>query len=144
MSKTYFPKPNEIKKVWYLADAKDQTLGRFAAKIASILRGKHKAIYTPHVDTGDGVIVINASKIKVTGRKLKQKVYSRYSGYPGGRKEVVLEDMLERRPETVIRLAVERMLPKGDLAHQMILKLKIYADAEHKNASLKPVPLKLQ
>ncbi len=144
MSKTYFPKSTEIKRVWYVADAKDQTLGRFATKVASVLRGKHKAIYTPHVDTGDGVIVINASKIKVTGRKLKQKTYSRYSGYPGGLKQVSLENMLEKRPETVIRLAVERMLPKGDLAHQMMLKLKIYADEKHKNASLKPVPLKLQ
>ena len=144
MSKTYFPKPGEIKRTWYLVDAKDQILGRLATKVASILRGKHKAIFTPHVDTGDGVIVINAAQIKVTGRKLKQKLYSRYSGYPSGLKQVALEDMLEKRPETVMKLAVERMLPKGDLAHQMILKLKIYKDDKHLNASLKPVPLKFK
>ena len=143
MSKTYFPKPSEIKRTWYLVDAKDQILGRCASKIAAVLRGKHKAIYTPHVDTGDGVIVINASKIKVTGRKLKQKLYSRYSGYPDGLKQIALEDMLQKRPETVMKLAVERMLAKGDLSHQMILRLKVYKDDKHLNASLKPVPLKI-
>ncbi|MFA6384577.1 MAG: 50S ribosomal protein L13 [Candidatus Omnitrophota bacterium] len=144
MLKTYFPKPNEIKRTWYLVDAKDQILGRLATQIAAVLRGKHKAIYTPHVDTGDGVIVINASKIKVTGKKLNQKIYSRYSGYPGGLKQVALEDMLEKRPETVMRLAVDRMLPKGDQAHQQILRLKIYKDDKHQNLSLKPVPFKLK
>lgn len=143
MPKTYFPKPSEIKRTWYLVDAKDQILGRCASKIASVLRGKHKAIYTPHVDTGDGVIVVNAAQIKVTGRKLKQKVYSRYSGYPGGLKQVPLEQMLEKRPETVMKLAVERMLGKGDLAHQMKMRLKVYKDDKHSNASLKPVPLKI-
>jgi large subunit ribosomal protein L13 len=144
MLKTYFPKPNEIKRTWYLVDAKDQILGRLASKIAAVLRGKHKAIYTPHVDTGDGVIVINASMIKVTGKKLKQKLYGRYSGYPSGLKQVALEDMLEKRPETVMRLAVDRMLPKGDQAHQQILRLKIYKDDKHTNNSLKPVPLKFK
>jgi large subunit ribosomal protein L13 len=144
MLKTYFPKPNEIKRTWYLVDAKDQILGRLAAKVAAVLRGKHKAIYTPHVDTGDGVIVINASMIKVTGKKLKQKLYGRYSGYPSGLKQVALEDMLEKRPETVMRLAVDRMLPKGDQAHQQILRLKIYKDDKHTNNSLKPVPLKFK
>ncbi|HOU36452.1 MAG TPA: 50S ribosomal protein L13 [Candidatus Omnitrophota bacterium] len=143
MPKTYFPKPSEIKRTWYLVDAKDQILGRCASKIASVLRGKHKAIYTPHVDTGDGVIVINAAQIKVTGRKLKQKLYSRYSGYPGGLKQVPLEQMLEKRPETVMKLAVERMLAKGDLSHQMKMRLKVYKDDKHSNASLKPVPLKI-
>jgi large subunit ribosomal protein L13 len=144
MSKTYFPQPSEIKRTWFLVDAKDQILGRLAAKIAAVLRGKHKAIYTPHVDTGDGVIVINASQIKVTGRKLKQKLYSRYSGYPSGLKQVALEDMLEKRPETVMKLAVERMLPKGDMGSHVISRLKIYKDDKHLNTSLKPVPLKFK
>ncbi|MCU0650707.1 MAG: 50S ribosomal protein L13 [Candidatus Omnitrophica bacterium] len=143
MSKTYFPKSNEIKRTWYLVDAKDQILGRVASKIAGVLRGKHKAIYTPHVDTGDCVIVINAGQIKVTGRKLKQKLYSRYSGYPGGLKQIALEDMLEKRPETVMRLAVERMLPKGDLSHQMKSKLRVYKDDKHAEPGLKTVPLKI-
>jgi large subunit ribosomal protein L13 len=144
MSNTYFPKPKDIKRTWYLVDAKDQILGRVATQIATVLRGKHKAIYSPSVDTGDGVIVINAAQIKVTGKKLRQKTYNRYSGYPSGLKQIALEDMLGKRPETVMRLAVDRMLPKGDQAHQMILRLKIYKDDKHKNASLKPVPLKLK
>lgn len=142
MQKTYFPKPNEIKRKWYLVDAKDQVLGRLASRIAIILRGKHKAIFSPSVDTGDGVIVINASKIKVTGKKMTDKVYRRYSGYPGGQKEVTLETMLEKRPETVMKLAVRRMLPKGDLAEKMFLKLKVYANDKHNNTSLKPEPIK--
>jgi len=124
-------------------DARDKILGRLAAKIAVILRGKHKAIFTPHLDTGDGVIVINASKIKVTGRKLKQKVYRRYSGYPGGLREVSLETLLAKKPETVIQLAVRRMLPGGILGRNMLKKLKVYADDKHLQQSQAPVPLEI-
>ena len=143
MIKTYVPKKEDIKKQWYLVDAKDKVLGRLASRVAVILRGKHKAIFTPHLDTGDGVIVINAAKIRVTGRKLKQKVYQRYSGYPGGQKEVVLETMLARKPATVIRLAVQRMLPSGPLGRDLIKKLKIYADDKHAHQAQSPVVLEV-
>jgi len=143
MIKTYIPKKEDIKKQWYLVDAKDKVLGRLASRVAVILRGKHKAIFTPHLDTGDGVIVINAAKIRVTGRKLKQKVYQRYSGYPGGQREVVLETMLARRPATVIRLAVQRMLPSGPLGRDLIKKLKIYADDKHAHQAQSPVVLEV-
>ena len=123
MNRTYVAKKEDIKRQWYLADVKDKVLGRAASKVAVILRGKHKPIFTPYIDTGDGVIVINASKIKVTGRKLKQKVYRRYSGYPDGLKEVTLERMLANRPATVFRLAVQRMLPGGPLGRDMLKKL---------------------
>ena len=126
-----------------MVDAQGKILGRMAAKIASILRGKHKPMFTPHIDTGDCVAVINASKIKVTGRKLKQKVYRRYSGYPGGLREVVLEDLLAKKPETVVILAVQRMLPGGPLGRDMIKKLKVYSGAEHKLTGLKPVILEV-
>ncbi|MCX5715141.1 MAG: 50S ribosomal protein L13 [Candidatus Omnitrophica bacterium] len=131
MNKTYLPKKEEIKRSWYLIDAKDKILGRLATKAATILRGKHKVIFTPHMDTGDGVIIINAAKVRFTGRKLKQKVYRRYSGYPGGLREVTLEDMLRRKPTTVVRLAVQRMLPRGSLGDDVIKKLKIYAGDVH-------------
>ena len=131
MNKTYVVKKEDIKRQWYLVDAKDKILGRLASKVAVILRGKHKPIFTPYLDTGDGVIVINASRIKVTGRKMKQKVYRRYSGYPGGLREVTLETMLSKKPATVIRLAVRRMLPGGHLGTKMLKKLKIYADDKH-------------
>jgi large subunit ribosomal protein L13 len=143
MKKTYSAKKEEVKRQWFLVDAQGKILGRMAAKIASILRGKHKPMFTPHIDTGDCVAVINASKIKVTGRKLKQKVYRRYSGYPGGLREVVLEDMLAKKPETVIILAVQRMLPGGPLGRDMIKKLKVYSGAEHKLTGLKPVILEV-
>ena len=136
MKKTYETKKSEIKRAWYLVDAKDKILGRVAAKVASILRGKHKVIFTPHLDTGDGVVVINAAKIKVTGRKMAQKVYRRYSGYPGGLKEVVLADMLRLHPETVMHLAISRMLPTGPLGRDLVKKLKVYADDKHPHASL--------
>ncbi|MDD5120797.1 MAG: 50S ribosomal protein L13 [Candidatus Omnitrophica bacterium] len=141
MNKTYIVKSGEIKRKWYIADAKGQILGRLAARIAAILRGKHKPIFTPHLDTGDGVIVINASQIKVTGRKLKQKTYRRYSGYPGGQREVKLEVMLERKPATVIHLAVQRMLPSGPLGRDLIKKLKVYAGDKHTLTGLKPIVL---
>jgi large subunit ribosomal protein L13 len=124
-------------------DANDKILGRLAAKVASVLRGKHKPIFTPHVDTGDGVIVINAAKIKVTGRKLKQKVYRRFSGYPGGLREVTLETMLKNKPTTVTRLAIERMLPSGRLGSRLIKKLKIYADEKHPYGSKQTTPLEV-
>jgi len=139
MNKTYVAKKEDIKRQWYLIDAQGKILGRLASRIATILRGKHKAIFTPHIDTGDGVIVINAAKIKVTGRKLKQKVYRRYSGYPGGLKEVTLEVMLKNKPTTVIRLAVRRMLPGGPLGRDILKKLKVYADDKHPHKPQNPV-----
>ena len=143
MNRTYTAKKEDIKRQWYLVDAKDKILGRLATRIAVILRGKHKPIFTPHIDTGDGVIVINAAKIRVTGRKLKQKVYRRYSGYPGGLREVTLETMLAKKPATVVRLAIERMLPGGPLGRQLIKKLKVYADDKHKQQAQNPVVLEV-
>lgn len=143
MIKTHIPKKEEIKKSWYLVDAKDKTLGRLAAKIAVILRGKHKAIYTPHLDTGDGVIVINAAKVKVTGKKLKQKVYRRFSGYPGGLREIPLGEMLNKKPTTVVMLAVRRMLPQGPLGRDIFKKLRVYADDKHPHKSQNPIPLEV-
>lgn len=138
MIKTYTVKKEDIKKKWYIVDAKDRILGRLASKVASVLRGKHKPIFTPYLDTGDGVIVINASRIRVTGRKLKQKVYRRYSGYPGGLREITLGNLLAKKPETVIKLAVKRMLPGGPLGTDMLKKLKIYADDKHPHKSQNP------
>ena len=144
MKKTYTARPEDIKMKWYIADAKGQILGRLAARIAAILRGKHKPIFTPHIDTGDGVIVINASQIKVTGRKLKQKVYRRYSGYPGGLREVKLEVLLAKKPATVIHLAVQRMLPGGPLGRDLIKKLRVFADDKHDLTGVKPVVLEVK
>ncbi len=144
MKKTYSAKPEDIKRKWYIVDAKGQILGRLAAQVATILRGKHKPIYTPHLDTGDGVIVINAAQIKVTGRKLKQKIYRRYSGYPGGLREVTLEVLLARKPATVIHLAVQRMLPIGPLGRDLIKKLRVYADAQHGLTGIKPLVLEVK
>jgi len=141
MKKTYVAKPEDIKMKWYIADAKGQTLGRLASRIATILRGKHKPIFTPHLDTGDGVIVINAAQIKVTGRKLKQKVYRRYSGYPGGQREIKLEDLLAKKPTTVMHLAVSRMLPGGPLGRDLIKKLRVFADDKHDLTGVKPIVL---
>ncbi len=138
MNKTYVAKKNDIKRVWYLVDAKDKILGRLSAKVASILRGKHKAIFTPHLDTGDAVIIINAAKLRLTGRKSKQKVYRRYSGYPGGLREVTFETMFKNKPTMVVELAVRRMLPKGPLGADMLKKLKIYADDKHNNKAQNP------
>jgi len=143
MRKTYTPKKSEITRSWYIVDASDKILGRLAAKVASVLRGKHKAIFTPHLDTGDGVIVINASKIRVSGRKPAQKVYRRFSGYPGGLREVTLQTMLAKKPATVIKLAVQRMLPQGPLARDIIKKLKVYVDEKHPHAGQKPIPLEV-
>jgi large subunit ribosomal protein L13 len=143
MKKTYIATKEDIKRQWYIVDVKDKVLGRVAAKIAAILIGKHKPIFTPHIDTGDGVIVINASKIKITGRKLKQKVYRRYSGYPGGLREVTLETMLARKPETVMKLAVRRMLPQNKLGTVIFRKLKVYAQEKHTHQAQKPVALEI-
>lgn len=143
MDKTYIIKKKDVKRQWYIVDATDKILGRLASKVAAILRGKHKPVYTPYLDMGDGVIVINAAKIRVTGRKLKQKVYRRYSGYQGGLREVLLGDMLKKNPETVIRLAVKRMLPQGPLARDIIKKLKVYADDKHAHKSQNPVALEV-
>jgi len=143
MKKTYTARPEDIKRKWYIVDAKGKILGRLAVKVATILRGKHKPIFTPHLDTGDGVIVINAGQIRVTGRKLKQKTYSRYSGYPGGQREIVLEKLLAKSPTTVIHLAVERMLPIGPLGRDLIKKLRVYADDKHKLTGIKPIVLEV-
>ena len=143
MNKTYIAKKEDIKRQWFLVDAKDKILGRLATRVAAILRGKHKPIFTPHVDTGDGVIIINAAKIKVTGRKDKQKVYRRYSGYPGGLREVSYENMLKDKPTMVLRLAIERMLPKGRLGDDLIKKLKIYADDKHVHKAQNPLNLEI-
>jgi large subunit ribosomal protein L13 len=144
MSNTYTAKLEDIKRQWYLVDAKDKVLGRVATRVAAVLRGKHKPIFTPHVDTGDGVIVINVAKIKVTGRKMTQKVYRRYSGYPGGLREVTLENMLSKKPTTVMRLAVERMLPQGPLGRDLIKKLKVYADDKHPHTAQTPKVLEVK
>ena len=127
---SYVQKPHEVERKWYLVDATDKTLGRLSSKIASMLRGKHKPIFTPHVDCGDYVVVINAEKVKVTGKKLEDKEYKRHSGYPGGLKTVTLEKMLEEKPEDVMIHAVKGMLPKGKLGRQMLKKLRVYKGAE--------------
>jgi large subunit ribosomal protein L13 len=142
--KTYNAKPGEITREWYLVDAEGQTLGRLATRIADTLRGKRKPQYTPHVDTGDFVVVVNAEKISVTGNKLDQKRYYRHSGYPGGLRSRTLRDQLERRPTEVLRRAVKGMLPKNRLASRQLTKLKIYAGPEHPHAAQNPRPLDLE
>ncbi len=135
---TYMANPDKIERKWYVVDAEGQTLGRLASGIASVLRGKNKPQFTPHVDTGDYVIVINADKIKVTGKKLNQKIYYHHSDYVGGMKETTLKEMLAKKPERVIELAVKGMLPKGPLGRSMYTKLFVYAGPEHKHAAQKP------
>ena len=139
--KTYSAKPGEITREWYLVDAEGKTLGRLATQIADTLRGKRKPQYTPHVDTGDFVVVVNAEKIVVTGNKLDQKRYYRHSGYPGGLRSRTLREQLDRRPTEVLRVAVKGMLPKNRLARQQITKLKIYAGPEHPHEAQNPKPL---
>jgi len=139
--KTYSAKPGEITREWYLVDAEGKTLGRLATQIADTLRGKRKPQFTPHVDTGDFVIVVNAEKIQVTGNKLDQKRYYRHSGYPGGLRSRTLREQLDRRPTEVLRVAVKGMLPKNRLARQQITKLKIYAGPEHPHEAQNPKPL---
>ena len=136
--KTYMANPDKIERKWYVVDAEGQTLGRLAAEVAEVLRGKNKPEFTPHIDTGDNVIVINAEKIKVTGKKLDQKVYYHHSDYVGGMKETTLREMMAKKPEQVIELAVKGMLPKGPLGRTMIKKLHVYAGAEHAHQAQKP------
>src|SRR5687768_7094480 len=143
LMKTYVATPLDRERNWLLVDAEGQTLGRLATQIADALRGKRKPTYTPHVDTGDFVVVINAEKISVTGQKREEKMYYRHSGYPGGLKKRSLNDMLERRPEEVIRLAVRGMLPKNRLARKQLTKLKIYAGPEHPHEAQKPQKLEI-
>ena len=130
--------PATIDRKWYVVDATDMTLGRLASEVAKVLRGKNKPIFTPHIDTGDYVIVVNAAKVKVTGKKLDQKVYYHHSDYVGGMKEATLREMLDKKPEKVVELAVKGMLPKGTLGRQMYTKLHVYAGPEHEQAAQKP------
>ncbi|HEX6679726.1 MAG TPA: 50S ribosomal protein L13 [Gaiellaceae bacterium] len=141
--KTWNAKPGEIERRWYLVDAEGQTLGRLATQIADTLRGKRKPQYTPHVDTGDFVVVVNAEKIAVTGNKLDDKLYHRHSGYPGGLRSRPLRDELERRPTEVIRKAVKGMLPRNRLARQQLTKLKVYAGPEHPHEAQAPQALEV-
>ncbi len=138
---TYMPNPTLVERKWYVVDAEGQTLGRLASEIAKVLRGKNKAIFTPHADTGDFVIVVNAEKIKVTGKKLDQKMYYHHSEYVGGMKETTLKEMLEKHPERVIEFAVKGMLPKGPLGREMYKKLFVYAGPDHKHEAQKPEAL---
>ncbi len=142
--KSYMASPATIERKWYVVDAADHTLGRLSSEIASILRGKNKPTYTPSMDTGDYVIVINAEKIKVTGKKLDQKIYYRHSDYVGGMKETTLKELLAKKPEDVIKFAVKGMLPKGPLGRQMLTKLHVYAGPEHDHAAQKPEVLEIK
>jgi len=136
--KTYMANPENIERKWYVVDAEGQTLGRLSSEIAKVLRGKNKPEYTPHVDTGDYVIVVNADKVKVTGKKLEQKIYYNHSDYVGGMRETKLADMLAKKPERVVELAVKGMLPKGPLGRSMYSKLHVYAGPEHKQQAQQP------
>ena len=141
--KTYTPKIAEIQRRWWIVDAEGKALGRLATEVARVLRGKHKPMYTPHLDTGDNVVVINASKVMLTGNKADQKTYFRHSGYMGGDKHIPFKRMLETHPDRVIRLAVKGMLPKNNLGRQMLSKLRIYPGAEHAHAGQRPEPLEI-
>ena len=136
--KTFIPNPQTIERKWYVVDATDMTLGRLASEVAKVLRGKNKPIFTPHADTGDYVVVVNAEKVKVTGKKLDQKMYYHHSDYVGGMKEKTLREMMDKKPERVVELAVKGMLPKGPLGRQMYKKLHVYAEGEHQQAAQKP------
>lgn len=141
--KTFTATPSDIKQEWYLVDATGKTLGRLATGIASRLRGKHKPEYTPHVDTGDYIVVINAKDIHVTGKKATDKLYRHYSGYPSGLKTISFDKLLKKKPESIIEKAVKGMLPKGPLGREMFRKLRVYPGAEHKHASQQPKPLEI-
>lgn len=136
--KSYIAKPSDVERSWYVIDAEGKTLGKLAVEAATILRGKKKPIYTPHIDCGDYVIVVNAEKVAVSGKKEEQKIYKSHSGYPGGLKEVPLKDLRARKPEEIIRHAVKGMMPKGKLGRQMFKKLKVYAGPDHPHAAQKP------
>jgi large subunit ribosomal protein L13 len=144
--KTYIAKEQEVldSRKWYIVDAENQILGRMASQIASVLKGKHKAIYSPHQDAGDFVVVVNAEKIKVTGNKLRDKMYYRHSGYPGGQKAASLQQMLQKHPERVVELAVKRMLPKNSLGRKMFMKLKVYTGPDHPHKAQLPEQLELK
>ena len=142
--KSFMASPATIDRKWYVVDAEGQTLGRLSSEIAKVLRGKNKPTYTPHIDTGDNVIVVNAEKIKVTGKKLDQKIYYNHSDFPGGMRETTLKEMLAKKPEDVITLAVKGMLPKGPLGRSMINKLHVYAGPEHVHAAQKPEVLEIK
>lgn len=139
--KSFMASPSTIEKKWYVVDATGYTLGRLASQVASVLRGKHKPIFTPHIDTGDYVIIINAEKVNFTGKKMQQKIYRRHSDYVGGMKETTLKDMMKTKPERVVKLAVKGMLPKGPLGRRMHKKLFVYAGPEHEQAAQKPEAL---
>ena len=141
--KSYMASPSTIERKWYVVDAAGCTLGRLTSEVAKILRGKNKPEFTPHIDTGDYVVIVNAEKIKVTGKKMAQKIYYHHSDYVGGMKETTLAEMMDKKPEKVIELAVKGMLPKGPLGRSMIKKLHVYAGPEHKQQAQKPVELKL-
>ena len=141
--KSFMASPATIERKWYVVDAAGYTLGRLASEVAKVLRGKNKPIFTPHMDCGDYVIIVNAEKIKVTGKKMDQKIYYHHSEYVGGMKETTLKEMMAKKPERVIELAVKGMLPKGPLGRAMIKKLHVYAGPEHKQQAQKPVELKL-
>ena len=139
--KSFMASPSNIERKWYVVDAEGKTLGRLASEVAKVLRGKNKPTFTPHIDTGDYVIVVNAAKIAVTGKKLDQKIYYHHSDYVGGMKETTLREMLAKKPEKVIELAIKGMLPKGPLGRQMITKLHVYAGPEHEQQAQKPEAL---
>ncbi len=144
MEKTYSAKKDEIKRKWYIIDAKEKVLGKVAVKAATILRGKHKPIYTPHIDTGDYVIVVNASQVILTGKKLEQKYYRRHSGYPGGLKSIRYDRLLKEKPKKVIELAVRGMLPKTKLGRAMLKKLRVYKGSEHSHEAQNPVQIEVK
>jgi len=143
VSATYMAKPHEVERTWYVVDAEGKTLGRLASQVAAILRGKHKPTFTPHVDCGDFVIVINAEKVRLTGKKMTQKIYRRHSGYPGGLKEIAAKDLLRTRPTRAVELAVKGMLPHNRLGRKMFRKLKVYAGPEHPHAAQQPKKLEI-
>ncbi len=140
---TFSARPQDVEHGWYVVDAAGKPLGRLASEIARRLRGKHKPIYTPHVDTGDYIVVINAEKVALTGNKARQKMYYRHSGYPGGLKSISFEHLIQRKPERAIELAVKGMLPKGPLGRAMYRKLKVYAGPEHRHQAQQPQPLEI-
>ena len=142
--KTYSAKPNEVQQDWLLVDAEGQTLGRLATQIAHRLRGKHKPVFTPHVDTGDFIVVINAEKVKLTGKKIEDKKYYRHTGYPGGIRETTAEKMLETKPTDILTIAVRGMLPKNRLGRKMLTKLKVYTGNAHPHEAQQPQPLELK
>lgn len=141
---TYMAKPERVERKWYIVDAKGKTLGRLASEVAKVLRGKHKPIYTPHIDTGDFVVVINAGEVELTGKKLQDKRYYRHSGYPGGLRSVTAGELREKRPERMIEFAVKGMLPKGSLGRKQLKKLKVYAGADHPHEAQQPIALDIQ